>query len=214
MLDRAAIESVLDENDRVLSRTVKDGQLDTSVSSQKAKASELGSLESITRRNRSHIVDYICWRGELQGASSEDLFSFLMAISEITNCGLPSRGVYRTWELPYWKGTADILGQLEIEEALRNSLRAIAKTLQQKDLEARLAAIAVAEWEIGIGPIHPFQDGCGRTSRYFACLLTAIYRLDAVSHVSRDDYFAAGKQGADAFAEYYKRLTRVNLRFV
>ena len=77
----------------------------------------------------------------------------------------------------------------------------------------KLELIAHIEWELGVGPLHPFYDGCGRISRYFSALISLWTDTPLVRHQSRDEYFQHARGGEQAFAKYFLSCERKRLEW-
>jgi len=135
-----------------------------------------------------------------------------MTIAEITGLEVFPAGVFREWEydpgrfgLSY---TSDQLCQPDqIGYKVKDLCDKLCNALSQRSHNA-IAIAAGVEWELGIGPIHPFYDACGRISRCFS-LLTKLWMDEAPRlHASRDEYYRAACLGLRQFVTYYEQLPK------
>jgi fido (protein-threonine AMPylation protein) len=132
----------------------------------------------------------------------------LCGLAQLVGFGLLPEGLFRTW--PYDTKRHNVKTEREpvpssgIWAALEDLMELVIQAKDQ-DEQGRLEAIARIEWEIGIGPIHPFYDGCGRVSRYYSSLLSLWFNVPLAHHASREMYFSAASDGSDAFISYYKK---------
>jgi hypothetical protein len=161
--------------------------------------------------NRRLVSRFIRWRQLAWPATPGEHFAVLATLAHLANLGILRTGLFRQWE--YDAGRHGVRGARppvppsQVEPAL---LRLLAGVGRGPALEpaAQVALVAQVEWEIGVGPLHPFHDGCGRVSRYFATLLSLWLDVPLPTHRSREAYFRAARGGPDAFASYYRGRTR------
>jgi hypothetical protein len=83
--------------------------------------------------------------------------------------------------------------------------------LAHGDREAQLREVVAMEWEIVVGALHPFYDGCGRIARYFTALTTLWLGDLPPVHESREAYFAAANGGVSTFQTYWHALPKARL---
>ena len=204
---------IFELNDGVLSRTAASGLIDGTVGSAKRAVNlDCATVSKLIDRNRAAAAEYVCWRARVPELSPFDCRCSLIALSEIVNCGISRNGILRTWSISgrqYGEET-DISPDQIPERLFQLDISGVEEVLKEP-AEKRLAVVAELEWEIGIGPLHPFADGCGRTSRYFSALMSVIYDSPAVVHSSRTAYYDAGSAGRTAFKSYYGGLERVEV---
>jgi len=204
---------VLTLNDRVLSRTELSKRVNNSASILK-RENEAGQ-ERVTKlltENRRAVANYVAWRGQTEMSNPFEYHFVLVALAEMTNRGISNNGVLRTWPIKgrEYGGECDVSADLILTHLFNLEL-VDAATARRKAIDYRLALIADVEWQIGIGPLHPFADGCGRTSRNFSAFLSAVYECPLVLHKNRDAYFEHGARGRKEFILYYTNLERVDV---
>lgn len=196
------------ENDSRLSRTSTSGKVDQTVSIQKLPLRITGThlLESISS-NRENAANFIVNAPINAISDAENLLASILTIANLTLLGTLPEGLFRKWELPpdrtYGKGPGSIaIAPSEIQEELIKLCRKLTSLPSRTPIERA----ALAEWSIGIGPIHPFYDGCGRISRHVSALILSIENIPLKAHKDRPTYLQAGIQGEEGFIEYYKTL--------
>jgi hypothetical protein len=214
--DRAKLlTDYLDAVDHALSRTARTGITATSVHPSKLPSRLIGDeLRKAVVRNRVRAAAFIVWRSGTAPADASEVGAALLALAWLVNFEITPGHVYRSW--PYITpadsancplppvAADDIVDGLAM---LTNSCAALAELGQSE----KRRAIARTEWEIGIGPLHPFYDGCGRVSRYFSTLLCLWHGLDLPLHRLREDYMAAATNSAEAFANYWTSMPVISL---
>ncbi len=193
-------------NDGALSRTVRDKIAHTAVSKKKEPALLTGAaLSKALDRNRVSVAKFLAWRAARPAQDAAELNAALLALAALANLEIAPGPVYRAW--PY-KAQTTLAGEAplnvapsqiprEVLRMLQNYLEATNGTARQK-----LMATASVEWDIGIGPLHPFYDGCGRVSRYFSTLLCLWLAVPPRLHSDREKYMAAASRGRRAFQRY------------
>ena len=205
----AAIKRHLEDCDKTLSRSVVRGVAETQVSASKLPPLVSGQqMREQIARNRSIIAEYVSWRQKWFCDSVEEHTWALLTIGQMTLMGLAPRGLLRRWEYdPADVGVTSVgrlIGPAEIVPELG---RLGSKVLESrdKDTTTRLGRVAELEWEIVVGPVHPFYDGCGRASRYYSTLASLWLEVPLPAHRSRELYFDAARRGIEAFRAYYLR---------
>lgn len=140
------------------------------------------------------------------------MLCFIITLSEICNLGISENPFYRRWDLSdrEYGGLPNIRFQAVDREFHRLKILEPCQLCNATEDE-KISEVARVEWEIGVGPLHPFGDGCGRASRAFSVLLALLYQCSGVIHRSRLDYFKYGSEGIKKFQEYFLALDRVNI---
>lgn len=197
----------MEELDRVLSRTVKTGIALTGVHSTKRPSRFDGvSLQQVIARNRRRAASFIEWRSELRPTVGAEMTAALLGLAWLANFEITAGDLYRAW--PYvtpGELANGVLPEVAPEDIAPGLLQIGEEcvAITGFDTVAKLRAIARVEWEIGVGPLHPFYDGCGRVSRYFSTLLCFWNDLQPPRHSSRDTYMAAATEGLESFMNYW-----------
>ena len=209
----------LSETDKKLSRTVINKTVSVTTSTKKRKALLDGcNLSSQIESNRKLACEYILWRRSSKPEQPADFFVSLVTLAELTGFKLFPEGVFRTWD---YAGSHQLNFSVEqqiVPSSIGSSLMNLCQELQRKlvclnDRDSRLDVIAAAEWEISVGPIHPFYDACGRISRYYATLLCLWLRLPLVERGDRETYFDYSNRGRKEFQRYFLECPRISLAF-
>lgn len=124
----------------------------------------------------------------------------------LVNFEITAGDLYRAW--PYvtpGDGANGLLPQVAPEDIAPGLSRLADECAAITDLalSSKGRAIARMEWEIGIGPLHPFYDGCGRVSRYLSTMLCLWHELQPPVHSSREAYMTAAAESAESFVDYW-----------
>lgn len=207
----------LENTDRALSRTLREKSVATAASSKKRNA--LLSGEELVKQidqNREVVARYIGWKRNYVPQNPEELVSTIVALAEIAGMNVLPEGIFRSWK---YDGTENIRfseNQLIDPRAIFSTLYELASDLLMQlknanDSARGLQIVASAEWDIVVGPLHPFYDACGRVSRYFSTLLCLSFSLPLVWRGDRDAYFSHAVQGKQAFIGYFLSCDRVTL---
>lgn len=202
------LHTYLTEMDQTLSRTVASGKIDTAASKQKqAPPLSAQELDATVRRNRDLVARFIWARRKTPAETPSEFVAALIALATLTNLEILSGPLYRQWE---YVSLCDLSSESERSvpvEAIANGIAVLGEKFQKMPLDSpqaiRVAAIASIEWDIGLGPLHPFYDGCGRVSRYFSALLGLWLRAPVARHQLRNDYMRSATEGRSAFVRYY-----------
>ncbi len=202
----------LSDVDLALSRTAKSAKVATAVSAEKLPALLEGEpLRRALEKNRQNVAEWIAWRRRTLPNGAPDVVSAILTLAGLANAGITAGPTFRSW--PY-------LAQTDLSSIDRSSidsahvwaelcvLAAQVSSTFNEDSERR-KHIAGYEWEIGIGPLHPFYDGCGRVSRYFATLLSLWSNETLPTHASRAEYMNAATLGKSAFQAYWTSCPEV-----
>lgn len=197
--------SRLAENDKCLSRTVTTTRADVSVSTSKRPL--LISGEQLTlaiERNRTAVCTYISGAPAGVMLSSADLNAAIITIASLTLQGMLPASIYRQWDLIDRNyGLAEDSCPVPVD-SIQASLLVAAQAAVLLNQTDPVAAAASLEWEIGVGPLHPFYDACGRISRAAAALglWKATRRIPL--YPSRESYFATATEGKATFTRAFK----------
>ena len=176
---RSALAEYLTQTDEALSRTVstKTVAIDTS----RAKRAPLlrgDELAQAIRINREAVLNYIAWKGQQKPSQSMEMFVSLSTIAELASINVLPDGLFRKWR---YSGTSDLTfsgAEMIPPERVADALFLFSNELFQnlqgdRTVGELLRIVGAAEWDIAVGPLHPFYDACGRirdTSRLcFAC---------------------------------------------
>jgi hypothetical protein len=206
--------SILEQNDRTLSRTAKNSVVDTSSSTQKLPGLLSGpKLAEKLEANRDAVACFIEWQSRRRAVSDWEHALVLVTLGYLTGQGILPAGVFREWEYqpPGDKGKLHQIPPQDIPRAILSLGKRSSKMGAIRDSELRLAAVGGIEWDLVVGPLHPFYDGCGRVSRYFSATLCIWHQLPLVQHTSREQYFCNARKGKRAFQRYYCKQPRVIL---
>lgn len=214
-MDQKTLLDGLLRNDEVLSRTVKNGTTDTTASTLKMPSKLIGpNLAKAVRMNREAVVDYILGCPQAVIKSRNDLLASVLTIGSLTTKHMLPAGLFRTWPLPAdrkfgaGKDSKEI-SPLEIWDSLSTVCQHTVDRIASGEPPIKIAA--AIEWQIGVGPLHPFYDACGRVSRSTSALVLRASGLPLKQHRCRSEYFEAGSSGVDCFAAYYATLNDIPL---
>ncbi len=205
-MNKIDIDGILAGMDQILSRTVLSGMTSTDID--RHKQAPLLAGDRLLKRielNRKLISKYICWQHNNAKKTDWDYYQALLTIASFSSLGILPNGLLRAW--PYNPSDVNFGGSEIGFEEIPSQLLGIgrrAKAIETaQTADEKRALIAQIEWEICVGPLHPFYDGCGRISRYYSALLSILGGISIVKHKSREDYFVAARAGKLAFVEYY-----------
>ncbi len=204
----------LQKTNSTLSRTVQNQSVSTTTNNQKKPALVSGGeLISQISHNRQRIAEFINWKGCHPAKTSAEYLSSLLTIAELAGFKIFPEGLFREW--PYnGYGTLqfdDLIPPASIGEKLVEISMMLASAAKIADISERISIIAATEWEIAVGPIHPFYDGCGRISRYYSTLLHFWWQAPLVNRSGRNEYFEAARSGKAAFVNFYENLDVASL---
>jgi hypothetical protein len=193
-------ESVL-ETVNSLSRTTK-GISDTSSATEKPKLAvkEGEHLIDSASRNLMRAMDYLWSNRSICFTSSEDVQDFIDYLATIVSDGLLQQGqsLYRTWDTPY--------GQTHPSEIMEQYSKFCEWFLTALNTGDPVATAAIVEKRLN-GEIHPFSDGCGRTSMLLAAFVLLRHNINPVVYPSRKEYFKRiGKSSDEDWIMYYRSL--------
>jgi len=187
--------------------------VDTSASPTKKVALKSGDdLSQQVQANRRLITDFIDWRRLCPPQTDSEHTFVLVTIANLAGLHLLPEGLFRTWN--YKSPTSSIIfGATVAPDQISGKIIEIGKLAlffrSIKRDEDKLTLVARIEWELGIGPLHPFYDGCGRISRYFSTLTSLWSNTPLVIHHSREEYFSRAREGETSFVQYYLNQPRV-----
>jgi hypothetical protein len=208
MNDVRALEAYFTHIDSRLSRTVTSGRADVSVSS--IKRAPVLSGEQLALRlaaNRARVSEYIVGRLLRPPLVSGEFVACLLTIGELYSSGVFPSSLFRMW--PYTvKGGPSVtpVDAARVHDGLVALDTRVIEALTDGLGLSRIGA--EVEWEIGIGPIHPFYDACGRIGRYGASLVRLWAGQVLPEYDSRDEYMARAALGIEAFVVYAESVAR------
>lgn len=208
MKNVAELQRFLEENDLELSRTAKSGTADNSISSLKRPALVTGrELVEAVARNRLTVARFILAQSPYRPTSPLEPTGALLALAFLTNDGIAPNGLFRLWnyEPQVRASSAERVEPKDIPENLGGIGSRLFEALRISSEREKLAIVGEIEWDIGIGPLHPFYDGCGRISRYFSALSSLWLDVPMVHHTSRKEYMERASEGRREFIDYYLR---------
>ncbi|HZS03022.1 MAG TPA: hypothetical protein VFE37_30205 [Chloroflexota bacterium] len=207
-----AIEAYLARTDQCLSRSAGSGSADTSTSAAKQPLLLAGAaLQRRVARNRRRVAELIVGQRRWFPTTAGEHVLVLCGIAQLAGLGLLPRGLFREWPYDWARYGVNCERPLMPPHAILAALEELMGTVVNVPTLCpgeRLECVARVEWELGIGPIHPFYDGCGRTSRYYSCLLSLWLDVPLAVHTSRAAYYAAANDGLDAFVGYFRSVAR------
>ena len=208
--ENGEVESIveyLERLDRCLSRTAASGQAHTSVSEKKCGLLlRGGELKKQMERNRRLVAAFIAWRSRWFPETIHEHHIALCTMAQLVGFRLLPRGLFREWSYDNSYGVKWVTAPVE-PAGIQGGLEGLAMQVlagQCGEMEERVATIAGIEWEMVVGPLHPFYDGCGRISRAYSRLVADWYKVRAAVHTSREAYFEAARGGREAFRKYYR----------
>jgi Fic family protein len=183
-----------------LSRTLG-GVSDTSSASEKPKLveSEGEALARRTRENLEHALEFLWENSKQHFASPAEVRQFVDALAAKVSKGLlqPGQSLYRTWETKFRQTPV-----AEIETEYQRFCEWLFEALADADA-VKTAALVEKRLD---GKIHPFADGCGRTSKLLAAFVLLRAGLSPVSHRSRSEYYSRINASDEEWIRYYRAL--------
>lgn len=200
-------------NQEATSRTAK-GKVDTSVSEtkQKSKLSGVNLIEQVGR-NQEQLAIFVWGRSQQEIKSAQDIEDAIKKMVQIINNNISEDPqALRTWdrEVPHGRQVSPEKIPEEMENFYQQCFEKIALVQQEKMSAAELAAWV--ELEINKN-IHPFADGCGRTSKGLSTFILNHFRFPLPDYGNRDEYFAAMDKGLEYFQkEYYQACIKRSIQ--
>jgi len=211
-LTETALAAHLGRLDRTLSRTVATGRADRAASPRKRAALLSGSaLRARVALNRRLVARFLLWRRRAWPVDAHEHFAAVCTVAHLAGLGLLPEGLFRRWPYDVRRHGVRAAGPPVPPRVVARALLALLARVARgraRGAAARLALVAEVEWELGIGPLHPFYDGSGRVSRYVAALLSLWLDVPLATHASREAYFRAARAGRAAFVAYYRTRAR------
>ncbi len=190
----------LNNNLDTTSRTAK-GVSDVSASDLKPKLSTDGeSLKEKSRNNFDKMTELI-WKEKYHAfSSSAELRQFIETIAAGISDGLlkPEQGLLRTWETKLSHQTKPE----NIERDFEIFINDLFQQLHSPHADG-LKIAAFAEQRLD-SRVHPFADGCGRTSKIVSAWILARYHLPLPQWTSRDEYYEQIEKDLPTWQAYYK----------
>lgn len=205
------LTEILLRNDNILSRTQISGVVKTDVSPIKlAMVLEGPPLQLQMQRNLSRVSDYILNRAKRHPKQVGEFLGCLITIAEIYSDSIFPDSLFRKWDYSLTRTQNGSNATAVAPNDILKELLKIDVTIVQAYENSKQSHLPnLIEWEIGIGPIHPFYDSCGRISRYIATLLRYWSRLPLPLYTDRDTYMDAARQGPLVFGNYLEGLPTV-----
>lgn len=202
------LDDYLAHNDAALSRTVRTGKVAVSTDDKKqAPPISNAALVSKVSANRRRVADLLRTLSPRTPDEWFDFYAALIVVAHHALEGLNAPGLLRRWEYDPRKYNVITTESLVPFNAIPEELSRLAErtfsTLKNAPTNETAAVIAGLEWDLGIGPIHPFYDACGRISRYFSALVCIWSGRALPLHDSREEYMTAAQAGRDEFVEYW-----------
>lgn len=184
-----------------VSRTLG-GVSDTSVAAEKPKliAEEGAGLAAITAENLERALEFLWENRERMFASPAEVRSFVDALAVRVSAGLlrSNQSLYRTWETKFRQTPV-----AKIEEAYERFCEWLHGALAGGKDFVETAAIIEKRLD---SEIHPFADGCGRTSKILAAFVLARTGINPPAYRSRVEYYATITQSEAEWINYYRSL--------
>jgi hypothetical protein len=211
----AKIFEYLTSVDATLSRTAIGNKVSTAASPLKKKALLSGNaLSSQLENNRRLIAEYIEWRVTSPPKQEADFLESLLSMAGITGLRLFPEGIFRLW--PY-VGSDSLVFPEPDQVAPHNiygavvdfCFRSYSELNRASDADTLVKILAGIEWDIAVGPIHPFYDACGRISRYYTTLLSLWYSAPIVDRGTREGYFQDANEGREDFQRLFAAYPRL-----
>jgi hypothetical protein len=125
-------------------------------------------------------------------------------------------GLFRTWNYAGYRDLAFSQQQQISPSDIFETLTALCQDVHRRlnfaiEPDEALRTIAGIEWELSVGPIHPFYDACGRISRYYSTLLSVWFSVPVIDRGGRETYFDFSRRGRAAFQDYIMSRPRLLL---
>ncbi|OPY38425.1 MAG: Fic/DOC family protein [Methanoregula sp. PtaU1.Bin051] len=183
------------------SRTIH-GISDTSSATEKPKLTvkEGKQLIDRTSRNLLQAIEYLWVNRSISFITSLEVQDFIDSLAMIISDGLLQQGqsLYRTWDTQYGQTHPS-----EISEQYHEFCKWFLSTMDSHD---PAATAAIVEKRLN-GEIHPFSDGCGRTSMLLAAFVLLRHDINPAVYHSRKEYFELiGKSNDEEWIRYYRSL--------
>jgi hypothetical protein len=197
----------LTASDEVLSRTFRTGVASVATSPYKKpsllEGQALISQIAFNRRMVARaIADSCIW---FPNSACEHLGA-LLSIATMACHGLLPEGLFRRWRYdPVYLDATVAMGRVAPSEILKSLELLMDRVVNAYtgDELMRLRTVAEIEWNLVVGPLHPFYDACGRISRYYSLLLSDWFSVPTPMHRTREVYFSAARGGSEVFISYY-----------
>lgn len=183
-----------------LSRTFN-GVSDTTSAAEKPKLAveEGDTLKAKSSQNLGHALEYL-WTNRLTSfASPASVREFIDALATIVSEGLlqPGQSFYRTWATKF--------GHTLPENIEREYQSFCEWFFNNVDSDDPVAVAALVEKRLD-GKIHPFADGCGRTSKLLAAFTLLRHDIFPPSYGSRNEYYVNINLSDAEWISYYRSL--------
>jgi len=184
------LRKILQRNLNVTSRTLTTGKVDTSVNKEK-KALEIKDKKEVFQKALEALEYIICLdrKGlDLNNEGPEKIKEIIENIASIigstgkkTELSSPS---YRTHEVPYGRKVKPE----DLPEAMNSFYRKLYNKMACEEEPEKIASMAEKEID---NKIHPYEDGCGRTSKLIAMFILIQKRKKIPLYPEREIYYSA-----------------------
>ena len=183
------------------SRTLK-GISDTTSSSEKPKleVDEGEELKRKTAENVRNAIKYLWENRQRKFSSGPEMREFVDQLASIISDGLLKSGqsLYRTWDTKF----AHQIPASEVESEYQKFNQWLFEEIDQVD-PVELASLI--EYRLD-GKIHPFADGCGRTTKLLSAFALLKSNKFPPHYAPREIYYEMIRQTEDEWMEFYKQM--------
>lgn len=184
-----------------LSRTFQ-GVSDTTSAAEKPKlaVAEGEALKAKSSQNLEQALEHL-WVNRLKGFTSPvSVREFIDTLATAVSEGLlqPGQSFCRTWATKF--------GQTAPEAIEAEYSKFCAWLYGELDDSDPVAVAALVEKRLD-GQIHPFADGCGRTSKLLAAFVLLRHGILPPSYGSRKEYYIIINLSEAEWINYYRSLT-------
>lgn len=183
-----------------LSRTLN-GVSDTSSAAEKPKlgVEEGSDLVERSSQNLQYALEYLWENRSISFETPAAVRTFIDSLARIVSEGLLQSGqsFYRTWETKF--GHTSVV---ELEAEYQKFCEWLCEALKSGD---PVATAALVEKRLD-GRVHPFADGCGRTSKLLAAFVLLRHDIFPPSYGPRKEYYHIINLSDAEWIEYYRSL--------
>ncbi len=196
-----AFEKEALENLDMMSRTKK-GISDTSSSESKPKLDTEGDDLALRSENNFKEALRLIWgKRDDSFESPAQLGDFVEEIASCISQGLLKEGQsqWRTWETKFGQTSPQLIKK-EMADFYKEFL---AQLNNPQTDPIKLAAWVEKRVD---GEIHPFADGCGRTSKILSSFVLLRFGQKLPKYRGREEYYKNINSSMDNWVEYYRSL--------